>query len=472
MSLVKTFKKSVYFGLIPKISAFVNILMLPFITPYLSPYDYGIWGIISSYSSLFLAIAPLGIHIHLTNSYFEYKRMWNIVWGRILCIFFVSGVFFALIFSTILFFELDGISWSERFLIVICSSIPILLFGNATLASNLYPLKGEPRQLVFRNLIASLFAIIILFIVVYVFKLGFWGFILGSSASAIVTFILFVNPLYKKENIRPHFEKNIKRLKNWMKISLPVIPHSLGFMLLSSSSRIVMAWSGVPLEDIGLFSNGFMVGDYITIVTTALVTALAPQIQLAYRTGNYLNYRHLFYLCQITTLVAIFCFSLWMPEIYRILIRNESLQQCSAIASYICFANALLPLYTFISTIVFVEKKTVQLLWLVFIPGTLNLLLCLIFIPIFGYKVAIYSTLLAYWSLILIPFISSYHKNRLRLWLGSRCKLFVLIFLLLLALYVSIVISNSSILTKICFSFFIIFMYFFVLKYKHYDTII
>ena len=83
MSIAQIFKSSFYYGVIPKISTLINVLLLPIITPYLTPYDYGIWGIISSYSGMFLAIAPLGLHMHLSNSYFEYKK-WQLVWGHIL----------------------------------------------------------------------------------------------------------------------------------------------------------------------------------------------------------------------------------------------------------------------------------------------------------------------------------------------------------------------------------------------------
>ena len=47
----------------------------------------------------------------------------------------------------------------------------------------------------------------------------------------------------------------------------------------------------VSLEDIGLFSNGYMMGDYITIITTSLVVALVPQLQKTYRDKRFGDYR-------------------------------------------------------------------------------------------------------------------------------------------------------------------------------------
>ena len=185
-----------------------------------------------------------------------------------------------------------------------------------------------------------------------------------------------------------------------------------------------------------------MLGDYITIVTTALVSALAPYMQTSFRSENYVNYRFLFMLCQSIALLSIFIFCLWMPEIYSILIRNESLQKSMIISQISCFANCIFPLYVFMSSICFIEKTTMHLLWLVFIPGILNIILLLIFIPLLGYKVAVITTLVSYWTQMLIPFFVKHYKKQITLWLGSRYKLIALFFASAFLLICSVVVSE------------------------------
>jgi len=264
--------------------------------------------------------------------------------------------------------------------------------------------------------------------------------------------LIFIDPIWVKEKIYPRVTIKLNKVKELFKVSLPVIPHALGFILLSSSSRIIMSWYHVSIEDIGLFSNGYMMGDYITIITTAVVTALSPQIQKVYREGKYLEFRNLYYFAQGIAIISIILFSIWMPEIYKYLIRNEQLQQCSLIARYICFANAVLPLYLFMSGITFIEKRTKQLLWLVFVPGILNILLCLVLIPIYGYKIAVITTMIAYWSQIFIPFFVKYHNVKTKIWLGNRSKLLVLLLMLVFAFFISLQISNLVFQYKIFFT--------------------
>ncbi len=361
---------------------------------------------------------------------------------------------------------MNYVPFNTRFLIAILSCGSILLFGTGTISSHLYPLLSKPLPLVLRNLIASLCSIAVTFIVVYYFRLGYWGWILGSLASSVVGFLLFGYRLIKVERIIPSVEKNVARIKDWFKISVPAIPHAIGFMLLGSSSRIIMSFYDVPLDDVGLFSNGFMIGDYITVVSAALATALSPEMQRAYRENRFDDFRHIYYFCQMTALTCVFLVSLWMPEIYRMIMRNPSLQEAAPIASLMCYANVLNPLYVFLAVVVFITKETKHLLWLVFLPGLLNMTICLTLIPVYGYIVAVYSTLISYWSMLLIPFISKFHAAKVTEWLGKRRKLILLGGLLVCSMLISNLMSKYNLPTKIVTTIIISMVYLLILRFK------
>lgn len=464
-SIRKIFGNTLAFGIIPKIPTLINFFILPIITPYLTLDDYGIWGVVSAYCNLFVCIAPLGLNVHLTNSFFEIKH-WRIYWGHLFFLLLFSGVVCSVIYIGFILIELRYVPLWTRFLIAISSCGPILLFGTSTISSHLYPLLSKPLPMVLRNLVASLCSIIVTFIVVYYMRLGFWGWIFGSLASSVVGFALFAYTLILKERIIPSIERNVKRIKGWLKISLPAIPHAIGFMLLGSSSRIVMSFYDVSLADVGIFSNGFMMGDYITVVSAALATALSPEIQRAYREQRFYDFRHIFYFCQMTSLTCVFLVSVWMPEIYKLIMRNPSLLSAAPIASIMCYANVLNPLYTFLAVVAFITKETRQLLWLVFLPGLLNVSICLMFIPIYGYQVAVYSTLLSFWSMLSIPLISKFHAGNVKKWMGSRGKLVVLGGLLVTSLLISNTICNLSLLFKFTITVIISIIYITSLYYK------
>ena len=430
MSTKAVVTNTIYFGVIPKISLLINILILPIVTPFLTTFDYGVHGLITSYTGLMINIVPLGMNVHLTNSYYEYPKKYQLYWGRLLYIILLSSLICGIVNTAILYCTIPGES-ADKLAIALFGSFQVFFFAYGLVAQHLYTLKGVPLPLVLTNLLASTLGIIVSFVLIYFFRLGYWGLVAGTSIPSLVSFGVFCYLIKRNSNIRVIVERNKRRFIKNFKIALPLIPHTLGFVLLTSSSRIVMDLYHVSFDEIGLFSHGCTMGNYIVILTTALVTALVPQVQTTYRFHNLKGYRRLFYLCQGFALVSSLLFCIWMPELYKILIKNDSLRHSETIASLICFANVVMPFYTFVSNTAFIEKKTKKLLWLVFVPGILNIAMCAIFIPVFGYKAAVYSTIIAYWSQLSIPFFIKYYGMKVGEWLGSNKRLILLLLIII-----------------------------------------
>lgn len=463
---VKTiFLNSVWFGVIPKLSTLVSVLLLPVLTPHLTADDYGVWGLISSYTAIMVAIYSLGMHMHLTNSYYEYKENYRLVWGRLLLLFLISASFFSVVLVFIFFFLINEQNILLKVGLAVLASFPVLFNANTLIANHIYVIKAKPKPLVSRNLIASFIGLFVLFLCVYKFKLGYAGFIASTAVSSVLSFILFIQPLWIKEGLFPRVEKNFTRLLKSMKMAIPVIPHAIGFVLISSSSRLIMHWYNVDLADIGIFSNGYMIGEYITVITTAVVTSLVPKVQELYRAGDYKQLRLFYSFAQLCSWTLVVLFSVWMPEMYLYMIRNSSLQIASEVAQRIAFANVFLPFYFFTSSVVFIEKKSKQLLWLVFVPGMLNLLLCFFLIPIYGYKAVVYSTILSYWSQLLIPFYVPYFRKSVSLWLGDLKWLVGLLVFMIGSFYLTMQASSFSPMPKLLFSIAVGIVFLFGIKY-------
>ena len=284
------------------------------------------------------------------------------------------------------------------------------------------------------------------------FDMGYWGLIASPAISAILAFAMFIYPIWVQRRIYPIVEKNKKRLREYFKIALPIIPHTLGFVLLTSSARIVMNFYDVSISEIGLFSHGNTIGDYVMVITNALILALAPQIQVAYRNRDFSKYRKLYALCQGVALACTFLFCIWLPQVYDLLIKNVELKQSVGIASMMCFANIVFSFYSFASTPAFIQKKTLQLLWLVFLPGILNVILCLIFIPVFGYKAAIYTTIVSYWSQLTVPFFVPYYSHNVKEWIHRKRNIIYLTFILISVVVAGNVIMYMTVWQKIVIS--------------------
>ena len=449
MSTRKIVTNTIYYGVVPKLTMLLSIVMLPLTTPFLTTYDYGIYGVLTSYTSLFVSIAPLGLNVHLTNSFFENPRHYHLVWGRVLMLVLMSSFLFGLLNMVILMLTLPVGAPLEELGLCVAGSIPIFLLANSLLAQHIFPLVERPKPLVFTNLLGSVLGMLVSFVLIYFFRLGYWGLVSSGAVSGIFIFAVFVKYVWIDFNIKPIWDRHWRRICGMLKIALPLVPHTLGFVLLTSSARIVMSQCGVSYDEIGLFSHGSAMGDYAVVATTALVTALMPQIQRAFRSGDFPAYRKLYFLCQAVALTASFVICIWMPEIYSLLIRNARLAKSCDIACLLCFANVVFSFYTFMSTPAFIEKNTMQLLWLVFVPGVLNFLLCYLLIPVFGFRAAIYSTIISYWSQLMIPFLVGYYRRSVHQWLGNRWRIVPILLVILFDLLVANEVMHMGIWVKV-----------------------
>lgn len=419
MKLKEIISNTIWFGIIPKLTILVTLLITPLITPYLTPDDYGVIGIISAYVGTITGFATLGLHVHLTNSYYEYKLRFGIVWRRLIFWMAMGALGCMIVGIFILWIVLPDVSPWPRWMVVGLATLSILFSFNIVIAQHYYNLRLHPKPLVIRNMLAALCGLGVMFFIVYQLRWGYMGYVISTAVSAVVTFLLFIYPLWYKLKLFPYPNPVNKRVKGWIKVAIPLMPHNVGHILLSSGDRIIMSILMVSTYEIGIYSNGYSFGEYGSVLILALTTALSPVMQTSFRSNNYKQIRKLLFFTEGISLLIIMGLSIWMREIYQIMVRNEELQVCHHIAGYTCFSFAMFPLYSILSVPTFVEKKTWQLLWLIFIPALLNIVLNFIFIPIYGYRAAILTTIISYWSICFIALLVPYYREHLRNWLGN-----------------------------------------------------
>lgn len=421
MKIKQLLTNIIWYGVIPKITAILSLLLLPLITPFLTLEDYGIMGLINSYKGIALGVATFGLHMHLTNSYFELGKNFILLWRRLFFYMIVSSFLTAIALTFIYSFSLSITPESKKTLIISLSIIPILFFSVNTIIEHYFPLVYKPRTQVLRNLIASVVSIGFSFVMIRYYSLGYVGWVVSTTILTLLTFILFFKPLYIDLKIYPQVDFNFSRIKKLLKISLPIIPHNLSHMLLSSSDRIIMDILGVSVVSIGLYSNGYSIGENSNVVITGISIALSPVLQRIFREKNIIQMKYYYRLSNLIISAFILLVMLFMKEFYIIFIKNESLQPAYIVAiltsvSYLVNATA----YMYLSTSIFINKTTNKILYLVFLPAIVNILLNFIFIPIYGFMAALYTTIFTYWLVFALPFLFPFFRDIIRNMIGSR----------------------------------------------------
>jgi O-antigen/teichoic acid export membrane protein len=449
MKIKQIISGTLWYGIVPKLSVLGYIVVLPLTTPFLSSSDFGLIGIISSYTAIASSISSLGLHIHLPNSFYELKENYKLLWRRLCFYFLVIGGIFSILLFFILYVVIRDAGPYPKVLIALLAAVPIFFTPSQQIPVNYYVLNQNPRALVSRNLIGSFLGIVAFFVSARVFRAGYISWLISSAVSSIVIFLIFIPRLWRNEKLYPVVDITFRRIKYLLKLSLPIVPHSLGHTLLSSSDRIVLSVSNVGINYIGLYSNGIQMAMHMKSIIDGLHTAISPNMQIAYRAKDLKELRRCFLLSQSLISIVIFLISLWMKEIYYFLIRNDEIRSSYMIASILCFSFAAQNFYAFISLPVFIKKKAATILWLVFFPAVLNIILNIIFIPLYGYMVAVVTTLISYWVVFFIPFFHPFYKRESIKIFGKLSKILLIPLVHILLLGVVFCLAEINIFCKI-----------------------
>lgn len=448
MKLRKLIEASIWYGVVPKATVLLNVLVMPLVTPLLRPSDFGVWGVISAYVGLGTSLCCFGLNIFLPNAFFEYKSRFKPIWQRIHFLMSMSAVLSSFFVFLLILFSIHQ-ETPNYLLAAFLSIIPMWFAANTQIVSNFYTIHEKPRPFVIRKMIAGMSGVLVFFISVRYFHLGFYGWMLSSITTAAMIFLLFFKSIWLSNKLAPTVIPSLKRIKKWYVVALPAVPHTLGHTLLDSSDRIMMSLLGIASSSVGIYTIGYQFGGYAVVIVGGIFTAIGPSFQRFYREKDWKAIRIAFLNGHILATGTVFMLGLWMSEFFTFLVKNTALNPGIDVATVTCFSYSCFSLYVIMSIPPIVQKRTKTLLWLVFVPATLNIILNFIFLPIFGYFAAAVTTMIAYWSVPIIAMVHPFYRNEMKAIMGTLWIVVGILTFAILLLGVVQIFSHSQIGIKI-----------------------
>lgn len=210
--------------------------------------------------------------------------------------------------------------------------------------------------------------------------------------------IFFLVKYFKKSGM----QEITKYWKYGLRLNIPLIPHGLSLIILSSSDRIMIN-SMVGSIEAGIYGVAYSAGQIINAIKLSFVDSIRPWI---YEKLKQKDYKKIKQNCKVMLLVNIFLTFIIVglaPEIIFVLAGKKYYN-----AIYIIPPVAVSSYFTFIYNIcaiveIYYEKNKRVMIASV-IAAMTNLILNYLLIPYFGYLVAGYTTLIAYIILCILHF--------------------------------------------------------------------
>ncbi len=405
MLIKKIFSDSLIYSVGPQIPKIASLFVLPIITRYLTSTDYGIAGIILAYTGFLSAISDLGFSVLMMNSFYNYKLRWKYYWRQYHFYLSLWAIVYSIILGTLLFMVMPVEALPNRLLIICLFVTPSLVFNVTTIiATRYYQFASKPLFISSVSAIVGVISILLNLYTIAYLKLGYLGWFVSNFIAALISFACYVYPVYFKYKLTPIIKFRKSFLLKSLKVSLPVIPHNYSSFLLNTSDRLVMERLNVKTSLIGNYNLAYTFGSYMEFFGSAIGMAIGPIYTSLFSSNtkkDALTVKFLTNFLQISFIVMSLIVSLWCKELFEILIKNNDLKTVYPIAIIVIMGYAYRPYYWTAITRLQYSENTKQLWKISFMAGVINVILNIIFIPIFGIFAAAINTFI---SLLYIGF--------------------------------------------------------------------
>jgi O-antigen/teichoic acid export membrane protein len=408
----KLLTHSFLYSVIPQLPKLLLVALIPVFTSYLTEKDYAIYGIIIAYLAFVSVLKDLGFSIVFVNTFYKHTKRWPIIWRMLHGHLVLWNFLYALIFLVVLYIAIPKSELYNYKYISILGLIQLFFFDNTISISNYYYRFSEKIiQVSSISFITGITAILSTYACVVYFHLGYLSWFVSLFITSAINFLLVINTVYFKLKLWPIIQWRKKFITHYLQISLPIIPHNYSSFLLNSSDRIVLDWCKIDKKLIGDYNFAYQFGSFFEIIGSAVGMAVGPYYTKMFTDNSkksladeckFTFFMMVNFLCATTLL------SLWLKEIFEIMVNNPRLKTTYNLGILIIMGYAYRPMYWSAGIKLSTHNKTNKLWRISAVGGIINLVLNLIFVPKYGVYAACINTLI---GLIYIGFAGYFFKS-------------------------------------------------------------
>ena len=440
----------------------IAFISTPLFARLMLPSDYGVVNNYLAYESIFCVFVGLLLYSSVKNAKYEFSDTFDKYISNIIFINILTTIIFAVLINIFSgFFEkITGLNTKLQNLLVFnCFSNSIYY-----IFSNYISLNYEYKKYLIASGFNAIFNIIIsLLLMLTVLKND------PSTARVIGYFVpiaiiaLFVSGSFFKK-AKP--DLNREQISFGLKFSLPLIPNGLSDILLSQFDRLMIRNMAGDWE-LGIYSLSYNIYAIIGVLRNSLDMVWGPWCykQLSSNDNSMIKKRAAQYaggICILSCLLILIS-----PEIVFILGSKEYISaKYSAIPLIV--ASFFVMLNTLPTHVLYFYKKTKFVSLSAIMATVLNVVLNVIFIKLYGYIAAAYTTTASYLLLFILNFIFMVITNKKQPLPLVMIVLYIVIIILISAF--SLIFINEMVIRMIAFSLIMIILFviglIFFKKYK------
>ena len=364
------------------INSAIPFFLLPILTRYLTPEDY---GIVSMFSLLVTFISPfIGLSINgaIARQYYNQEEVdiWAYVWNCIIILLISSGTI-----GLMFYIFGDLIAQISSFPIQMIWTIIIYSIGQFICVIVLTLLQVQKKALLYGIFNISMTLLNTLLSILFIVGIGYaWrGRIYGQLVSVLIFAVVAIGMLIKNSWVKFSFNK--KYIYNALLFGIPLIPHALSGSIISMTDRIFIT-NMVGLDATGIYTVGYQVGSIINILAISFNNAYVPWLYERLKADNkktkvkivqftYLYFVGIMIIATLLGLIAPIVLNLFLGKAF-----NES----SVYVVWVAMGYAFNGMYLMVVNYIFYAQRTTLLTTVTIFTAAINIILNYFFIKAFG----------------------------------------------------------------------------------------
>lgn len=386
----------------------LGFLLIPLYTHFISPHEYGIWGIAGTVSLFLGTLMSLGMPMAVGRFYFDGKSDEERA-NTLGTIFFVLAVFPLIL---LIMFEWAGegifggitpgvpykpymqlVAWSTYFSNF--SVVPLMVLRS----------RQEAKRYVVLNLGQAITIYGLAVFLVAFARLGVLGIFLANLAASILFMPVYVWEILKHRYLR----FSTGQLSKVLKYALPLLPHAFAGWILINSDRLILA-RNESLTIVGIYTLGYSIGIVVQNFADGATSAWFPTFFASESTGSHQHEvikAASYIIISISALATGFVISMhhlaswFLPGSYR---------GAEAVIAWVAASGILVQVYYLLSYSIHYSKKTIFVFLISSTAALTNVCLNLLLVPRFGYLAAAANTFVAY---LVMAILSSFIGHRI-----------------------------------------------------------
>lgn len=382
-------KASLWFLICAFFQKGISFITTPIFTRILTTAEYGQYNVFNSWMGIISVIVTLnlssGVYVQGLVKFEDRRNQYSST---------LQGLTVSLVCIWLVVYSLSHVFWNNLFTLSTAQMLLMFVIIWTTAVVTFWSAEQRVdfkyKKLVAITAIVSVLrpVLSILFIRISYDKVT--ARILGIAVVNILAYTgLFISQMRKGKRF---FSK--ESWKYVLAFNLPLIPHYLSNTVLNSADRIMIS-NMVGDSEAGIYSLAYSVSMIMSIFNQALTQTIEPWVYKKIKENNIQEISSVAYPSIILIAVVNLLLMAFAPEIVTIFAPVEY-SDAVYIIPPVAMSVYFIYVYYFFSTFEFYYEKTKYITIATLSCATLNILLNYIFINIFGYYAAGYTTLLCF----------------------------------------------------------------------------